>query len=80
MLLLFMSNYRCTMTDKKQQQYEIVTTMTTIQSNLHKLLCSRAHSVSRYNVVFYISKKTDILPIQSTIDLWNTATLNKFSI
>ena len=63
MLLLFISNYACTIRDKKQQwQYEIVTTMTTTQSNLHKLLSVQELILWGDTMQFYMGKNTDIPP------------------
>ena len=55
MLLLFICNYGCTISDKKQQ-YEIVTTVTTTQSNLHRLLSVQD------TMQIYMGKNTDIPP------------------
>ena len=57
MFLLFICNYGCTIRDKKQQQHEIVTTMTTTHSNLHWLLSVQD------TMQFYMGKNTDILPL-----------------
>ena len=62
-VMLFISNCGCTIRDKKQQHhYEIVTTMTTAQSNLHRLISVQELILWGDTMQFYMGKNTDIPP------------------